>query len=167
MDRAMTKLKPRSHSDPFTAEFFWSRVDKSGGPDACWPWMLSRRGKGYGQVCIGNRRVCDTHRVAHVLAVGPIPDGHFVCHSCDNPPCCNPAHLWIGTPDDNVRDMMRKGRRVWRGLPGQTNPRARLSNEQVRAIRKMEGSGVSIAKRFGVHPVTISHIRTGRSWKSV
>lgn len=93
-------------------ERFWSKVDKSGGPAACWPWTASVDPKGYGQFAYadGTRRSGRAHRVAWILANGPISAGMSVCHSCDNPPCCNPAHLWLGTNADNVADRVRKGR---------------------------------------------------------
>jgi hypothetical protein len=91
---------------------FWGRVDKSAGPDACWPWTGSRRGGGYGRVTV-NGRSTSASRVAYELTHGTIPDGKHVCHTCDNPPCCNPAHLWVGTPADNTRDMLSKGRGRW------------------------------------------------------
>lgn len=85
----------------------WGRVDKSGGPEACWPWTGARH-KGYGMIGIA-RKKHGTHRVAYALATGDPGDLH-VCHACDNPPCCNPAHLFLGTHQDNMRDLVAKGR---------------------------------------------------------
>lgn len=86
---------------------FWSRVDRSGGPDACWPVLNA--GDDYGRVLVGSRRV-GAHRVAWEMAHGPIPDGMVVMHGCDNPPCVNVAHLSLGTQLDNIADRVRKGR---------------------------------------------------------
>lgn len=86
---------------------FWSRVDRSGGPDACWP-MLGTRGD-YGRVLSGGRRV-GAHRWAWEQAHGPIPVGMVVMHGCDNPPCVNVAHLSLGTQMENIADRVRKGR---------------------------------------------------------
>ena len=101
------------------AERFWTKVDRSGGPDACWPWMGHRTRQGYGQVKILGKST-PAHRVAWELTNGPIPLGdHFgttcACHRCDNPPCCNPAHLFLGTMADNVADRDAKGRGVFLG----------------------------------------------------
>jgi hypothetical protein len=90
-------------------ERFWSRVDTSGGLWACWPWTRGRNGAGYGLISQQHRDV-SAHRLSWELANGPIPPGLYVCHTCDNPPCCNPSHLFLGTPTDNVRDMYAKGR---------------------------------------------------------
>lgn len=93
----------------------WSRVDRSAGPDQCWPFTGNtgtgaKPGRpGYGGLtCRGVHWT--SHRAAWTLAHGPIPDGMWVLHRCDNPPCCNPAHLFLGTVKDNVRDMHAKGR---------------------------------------------------------
>jgi hypothetical protein len=88
---------------------FWSRVDASRGADSCWSWTGALDSGGYGQ-CGRDRRLHKTHRVAWMLTHGEIPDGLVVCHHCDNRRCCNPAHLFVGTQGDNVRDMVRKGR---------------------------------------------------------
>ena len=91
--------------DTFTARF-WDRVDKSGD---CWPWIGSRQVNGYGHVRSQNRSLY-AHRVAWTLANGPIPPGLWVLHRCDNPPCVNPSHLFLGTARDNTLDSIAKGR---------------------------------------------------------
>ena len=90
-------------------ERFWAKVDRSGGPDACWIWTGGRKGRGYGEF-YKDHRLLGAHRVAWELAIGPIPNGLDCLHSCDNPPCCNPAHLFLGTQADNNADMVAKGR---------------------------------------------------------
>lgn len=88
---------------------FWAHVDVSGGKDQCWPWRGPINSSGYG-VFKFHADIYLSHRFAWELTNGKIPDGMFVCHHCDNPPCCNPAHLFIGTPKDNAQDAMKKGR---------------------------------------------------------
>ncbi len=90
-------------------EKFWSRVDKSGGANACWPWTGSRLPTGYGQVYQAGGQRLLAHRTAWELENGPIPDGMRVLHHCDNPPCCNPGHLFLGTDADNMNDRDQKG----------------------------------------------------------
>jgi hypothetical protein len=87
---------------------FWAKVDRS-DPDGCWPWIGHRIRKGYGIHWAFNRKTV-AHRRAYELTYGSIPDGLFVCHHCDNPPCCNPDHLFVGTNSDNMQDCIRKGR---------------------------------------------------------
>lgn len=94
---------------PSREERFWSLIDRSGGIDACWIWTASLRTTGYGQFYY-EETVQAAHRVAWKIVNGSIPDGLYVLHKCDNPVCCNPTHLFVGTPKDNVEDMMRKGR---------------------------------------------------------
>lgn len=87
---------------------FWGKV-KRGAPNECWEWQGGHFAQGYG-ITQWNRRNVGAHRVAYALTHGgELPD-LYVCHSCDNRSCCNPAHLWLGTPQDNMTDMMRKGR---------------------------------------------------------
>jgi len=88
-------------------ERFWEKVDVR-GPDECWPWTRKHNPKGYGQ--FRKDKMVQAHRMAWELTNGPIPDGLDVLHTCDNPPCCNPHHLFLGTNDDNMRDMNSKGR---------------------------------------------------------
>lgn len=83
-----------------------------GEPDECWPWNAGVGSWGYGGFWI-NGTTIHASRAAYILLVGPVPDDKVVCHSCDNPICCNPSHLWVGTQQDNLEDCRRKGRARW------------------------------------------------------
>jgi hypothetical protein len=122
--------------------------DKSGD---CWVWMGGRDTNGYGTV--GGHRTWDrVHRVAYRLYVGPIPDGMFVCHRCDNPPCWRPEHLFLGTVGDNNRDMHAKGR-------GRALPAAVV--EEIYAMADGGAGPTSISLALGLPKGTIS----ARLWK--
>lgn len=87
---------------------FWMKVDRSGGPDACWPWMAARSKSGYGTQKVFPYKVL-AHRLALALSVLPASEDLLACHRCDNPPCVNPAHLYWGTDADNLRDRLLRG----------------------------------------------------------
>ncbi len=107
LNPAHLTLRPYTN-DP---ERFWSKVDTSAGPRACWPWMGRRTKRNYGIFSKGHHGNRQAHRYSWELANGPIGDPMlFVCHHCDNPPCCNPLHHFLGTPKENNDDMWRKGR---------------------------------------------------------
>ena len=150
---------------------FWSRV-RLGAPDECWEWTggrLIQNGKRtYGRFCSGGA-ILRTHRVAWELSRGAAPTGLFVLHRCDNPPCCNPQHLWLGTRGDNNRDRAAKGRSKVPPSKGEKNSQARLSQAQVDCIREKLINNerlVDIADQFGVAASTIGNIKIGRRWKN-
>ena len=123
---------------------------------------------GYGKISVNNRRV-GTHRLAWEITYGPIPGGLDVLHNCpggDNPACCNPAHLWLGTQADNQRDMVAKGRH--RAPRGERHRNAKLTEAQVLETRRLYAGGgftmTALASRFGVHQTTVSLILAGRRW---
>jgi len=140
--------------------------------EGCWEWRggrgVDRGGYGhYGRFWFDGRME-STHRVAWLLLVGEIPTGLYVCHACDNPPCWNPAHLFLGTATANVADMMAKGRfRIGRRTPlrGQANGHSRLTDRAAASIPHLLArghTGKAIAERLGVSTSLISAIRTGR-----
>jgi len=134
----------------------------------CWEFTGStHRTRGYGSIGISTGKTRETHRVAWELERGPIPDGLFVCHACDNPPCVNVDHLFLGTPADNARDMAAKGR--GRGVEGMANRNARLTPDEVERIRerhikgihparKSGGSSTELAKEFGITPQYVTQL---------
>jgi transcriptional regulator with PAS, ATPase and Fis domain len=145
---------------------FWAKVDKSGGPDACWIWMGVRTKQGYGLIYEGDHRV-RAHRRAWEIIHSLIPGAICVCHSCDQPPCCNPAHLWLGTVADNNADRHAKGR----DQRGDGHYKVRLSTETVAAIRARYAQGNTsykkLAKDIGVSAWTIRDALRGESWAHV
>lgn len=148
---------------------FWAKVDRR-GPDDCWPWLASLFTTGYGRFKIWSYQNVPANRVAWLLTKREDPGEMLVCHRCDNRPCCNPGHLFLGTVADNSADMVAKGR--WRGGDhrGARNPGAMLDDERVRAIWSLILAGktnVAIAEQFGVHHATISAIRRGKTWAHI
>jgi hypothetical protein len=137
-------------------------TDRSGGPDACWPWTGTRHFKGYGKIKWRNR-LQSAHRLVWIKANGPIqPDKPHILHKCDVPSCVNPDHLWAGTNADNVADRDAKGRLGDR--KGSANGRAKLTEADVRAIRKAAGTQCEIAARFSIGRTAVSDIRSGKTW---
>jgi hypothetical protein len=127
----------------------------------CLEWAGSRGPQGYGLVRQPPKTV-RTHRAVMECVVGPIPSSLFVCHECDNPPCVNPAHLFVGTPADNSRDALAKGRLKSEEL------HAVLTESQVREIFRRRSSGekaVDLGREFGVSDRTVADIYCGVSWK--
>lgn len=153
-----------------TADTFWSRIDRSGGDNSCWVWTGGRYPRGYGRIVM-NCKVLYAHRVAYELTYGSIPTGMHVCHACDNPPCCNPAHLWLGSPADNVADRDAKGRHRY-VKPAHIDLEARLSAKlnwnKVRQIREMWASGVyskrGLARIFSVHESIVRGVIANECW---
>jgi hypothetical protein len=145
---------------------FWSKVDRRGDDD-CWTWLGPTNDTGYG--ILGFRGKQDrAHRVSYVLSCGEIPNGLHVLHSCDNPPCVNPKHLRLGTPADNAQDRAERGRYRNRGLPGEENPNAKLTQEQVDEMRRLRAAGYlqsTLAEMFGIHQTTVSIILSGKHWR--
>ncbi len=153
---------------------FWLKVTKT---DGCWVWQGCKNYSGYGQITIKDKHY-RAHRLAWILTNGEIPEGMFVCHRCDNPSCVNPRHLFIGTPKDNVDDMISKGRAVFHIFNnpqdnpppryyGEKHPRAKLTEKQVLEIKELIKTDLTfrqIAAKYGVSKKTVSHIKTGYRW---
>lgn len=151
---------------PNTISDVWARVDRRGDDD-CWPWMGNRTSAGYGHISINGRGRL-AHRLVYESATGSAPGELFVCHHCDNKWCCNPAHLFLGTNTDNQRDASRKGLLAH----GSRHPRAKLTEDDVRAIRQRRAAGESqyaLARAFGIGRPQIAAItnRPHENWSHV
>ena len=140
---------------------FWEKVEKT---DTCWVWIASTR-RGYGRFRIGDKKYT-SHRVSWEIYNGEIPDGMCVLHHCDNPPCVNPDHLFIGTQTDNIRDRHMKGRNG--DKTGINNGRSVLDENDVIAIRHDHHfvSRKQLSRKYGVSISTICSVINLRTWKS-
>ena len=141
---------------------FWKKVNYSGGPNTCWPYVSTIRPNGYRMY-----RGRTAHRYAYYLKYGPIPEGLLACHKCDNPACVNPDHLFLGTPMDNTTDMIRKGRACY----GTKNPGAKLNDMDVRTMRKLYKTGGyttrDLASKFSISRALAWGIVAGDKWAHV
>lgn len=169
--RELNPLLPK----PTPAERFWSKVSKG---DGCWEWTAARSPLGYGKFAYrGRMRLA--HRVAWELTYGAEPS-RYACHTCDNPPCVRPDHLFDGEQRDNLADARRKGRTVKIGTTaksvsgprserrGEGTPNARLTWIEVREIRQRYPAGetlVSIGKAYGVTVSNVWAIVNNRTWR--
>lgn len=120
---------------------FWSKVDRSGGAEACWPWTAACMKSGYGAF-MTLHGIRTGHRFAYESRNGVIPAGLFICHHCDNPACCNPAHLFAGTHTDNMADMAGKGRSgmLGRKHSPETRRKIKLRAETREAVKRREAA---------------------------
>jgi HNH endonuclease len=144
---------------------FWDKVDTSGGPDACWAWTACKVRRGYGQVGVGKGKRMRAHRLSYALAFGD-PGTAFVCHRCDNPACVNPAHLFLGTLEVNVADMVRKGRQA----TGERIAQSKLCAAKVSEIRRRHATGCRLrhlAREYGVSSTTIADAVARKTWRHV
>ena len=167
------------------------RVTEAG----CWEWQGARMPAGYGLVTLAGHRSWLVHRLAWVLVNGPIPDGLCACHTCDNPPCINPEHLWLGSVGENNTDRHMKGRdaacdrsgpmvhpeRLARGnrngsylhpekRQGERHGRAKLTDSKVHLMRRLWGDGWTaprLAAVFGVSRSTAWGVATGQTWTHI
>lgn len=170
----------QTHAAPLIKRF-WSHVDKTGD---CWLWTGSKDKRGYGRISPANWRDAPlvAPRVSWEIANRRmVPSGMFVMHSCDNPPCVNPAHLSIGTAKDNAMDASRKGRMAVKskGRPGSAHHKAKLSDQDVRTIRAIydqrrdaskrmpPGATAALVRRFGVGKDVICGIAARKTWTHI
>lgn len=171
------------HSQSNVARRFWALVDKD-GPNGCWIWSRCKRSDEYGRFSVGTRKWVlrygliqrsKTHRIAYALTFGPIPDGMDVLHHCDNPPCCNPNHLFLGTDVDNVRDKLDKGRE--NPQCGSDNGSSKLNEVIVLQLRRRYATGrysvtqlvawLMATHQLKIHGSTIKGVLRGKRWRHV
>lgn len=168
---------PKPAGDPIKrfAETIGASTLSAGG---CIEWSGGRNAYNYGRFWM-NGKLIGAHRAAWIIANGSIPPGMHVLHKCDNPPCVNVEHLFLGMPKDNVADMAAKGRMAvgdrvplhrepWRASHGSKHYKAKLSESDIVRIRERCASGESqkhVARDFNMSPSHVSHIVAGRKWK--
>lgn len=149
---------------------FWSRVD-IGEPNQCWRWKGGYMVSGYGVLQCGRCHAPNSHReyahrASYRLNVGEIPGGLHILHSCDNPACVNPAHLRVGTPQENARDSAERAR-----MPrGTRHHNAKLTEDKVSEIKarlKVGGSIAALSQTYGVSEWAIDDIRNSKTWRHV
>lgn len=150
---------------------FWDRVDKKSSPTGCWLWtgahLINPRSKqaSYGFWCDNARKRVLAHRFSYERLVGPIPNDLDLCHTCDNPQCVNPEHLFPGTRQANVDDCLTKKRHAH----GEKSPQHILTEYEVQNVKILYATGKyfqrELAENYGVHIVTINDVLKGRTWK--
>jgi hypothetical protein len=150
---------------------FWSKVDRSGD---CWLWQAGCYNTGYGRFCFNKKCQVLAHRFAYTVTCGPIPDGIHVCHHCDVPACVRPDHLFLGTHQDNMNDMIAKGRdrkaTTETKVRGEQHPIAKLTPDLVRKIRtdhKLGISVVNLAFHYNVSRKLIYNIVNRTAWAHI
>ncbi len=154
-------------------ERYWAKVSIK-DVNECWPWLARITPEGYGQLRMGGKHIY-AHRLAYMLAYGPIPKGNVIRHICDTRHCVNPAHLLRGTNADNAKDYAERGK----GNPpvttigggekhsNNTRPNAKLTKADVLAIRASPKTGAELCNEYGITSPTMHRIRTGKSWKHI
>jgi hypothetical protein len=136
--------------------------------NGCWNWTASKDKDGYGVLSHHRGKQVRAHRASYEFHVGAIPQKLLVCHSCDNPSCINPKHLFLGTPKENTHDMIKKDRRPV--LRGASHPNAKLTDDQVAQIKQLRGEGrllKGIANQFNISFQTVSSITKGTTWNRI
>lgn len=159
----MTRSLATDELQPGIETRFWKKVDRSGGPDACWLWTAATNPNGYGVVLVFGRNR-GVHRVAWQMSTGRSPRGLVIRHACDTPLCVNPAHLLAGTQADNIADKARRNRQA----QGDTSGRSKLTGANVLVIRERFSAGeyaVDLAAEYGVNASTILRAIRGHDWK--
>jgi hypothetical protein len=156
-----------------TPDVLWSKVDKK-GEDECWNWLGFKNEDGYGRVQINDWQYY-AHRVIYNLVFPDVinikapkltDEKGFLLHTCDNPSCCNPKHLWVGTHKENMEDKVKKNRQ--KRFPSDTGPRCKLTMQQAKEARQLRKEGIStreLALRFGLSLPSMKTLIRGDSYK--
>lgn len=150
---------------------FWQLVNVR-SPDECWEWMGSRNQDQYGRFRASSKNVVQAHRFAYEEVHGLIPPGKMLCHSCDNPPCVNPSHLFVGDQSDNMKDMYKKKRhRIINDFKGERQPTSKLVTDDILHIRAMHRQGVSVPQIHTHYPqvsrANIQRIIWRKTWRHI
>lgn len=146
---------------------FWNLVEIR-GPNDCWEWLSYRAPLGYGRFTRAERGATQmAHRIAWEFTKGAVPDGLFVCHKCDHPPCVNPNHMFLGTHQDNMDDAKTKGRMKGGGAKGEKSGKAKITAAEALAIYNSPLPTKHLAHSHNITPAAVRLIKTGKNWKHV
>ena len=143
------------------AQRFWSKVDPAPS-ECCWEWTACKSSDGYGSFKL-NYQNLGAHRVAYTLAKGEIPEGLIVRHTCDNPVCCNPDHLILGTLAQNNADRQERNRQA----KGKQNGKSKLTEEQAMEIYNSSLSHYELSKLYNISKRNVSSIKCKKIWKHI
>lgn len=142
---------------------FWDKVEK-GAENECWEFKGFKNKDGYGKMSKGNSKLDSAHRISYRIHKGEIPEGMVILHTCDNPACCNPNHLLLGTQNDNIQDMMRKRRFIKHSGA----KASKFTGKQIKEIRDKytgkRGEKLKLSKEYNCSPTTITNILN--NWKN-
>jgi len=167
-------FQPLPEHDNLNTSYFLAKVAEQvlASAGGCWVWTGSKVGRGYGRIDFGGQKRL-VHRIVYQLCVGKVENRIEVCHNCpcgDNPACCNPSHLFVGTHTDNMRDASRKGRIRSNPLRGESHQNSKLTDERVREIRRRVAAGENgriIAADYGISRCTVSEVANRKKWAHV
>lgn len=152
---------------------FWSNVAITANIEKCWVWNMSGDRRGYGTMIIQENKKDKSlraHRLAYFIYYGIDPYPFLILHKCDNPSCCNPHHLTLGTTKENTLDMMKKGRGTKQFEDGEKHPNAKLTVEIVQKLKEAYASGVTqrqLSIDYSINQSAVSRAINGKRWKSI
>jgi HNH endonuclease len=162
MEKPLTEIITSPHRKEALEKRYWPKVNVA-DPNECWNWNAkARHPYGYGRMTAGRGVNLKAHQIGWALENGPIPVGMLICHACDNPSCCNPNHLFLGSQTDNMGDAKRKGRisNPPRHI-GEAHPNAKLKNHQIAEIAADKRPAADVAVTYGISAKTVYLIRRG------